>query len=93
MSASDQNSAIYVTDTPKQIRTKINKHAFSGGRDTKEEQQKYGANIEVDVPYAYLTFFLEDDAELKRIHDVQYSSNHIFIPIRLTKADRCSPAK
>lgn len=30
MSASDFNSAIFLTDTPKQIKTKINKHAFSG---------------------------------------------------------------
>jgi tryptophanyl-tRNA synthetase len=31
MSSSDLNSAIFLTDTPKQIKDKINKHAFSGG--------------------------------------------------------------
>lgn len=31
MSTSDPNSAIFLTDTPKQIKDKINKHAFSGG--------------------------------------------------------------
>jgi hypothetical protein len=25
----------------------VNKYAFSGGRDTAEEQRKFGANIEV----------------------------------------------
>ena len=37
MSASDPTSAIYVTDSPKQIKEKINKYAFSGGRLTVEE--------------------------------------------------------
>ena len=43
MSASDPNSAIFVTDTPKQIKNKVNKHAFSGGQDTKELQLQHGA--------------------------------------------------
>ncbi len=42
MSASDPNSAIFVTDTAKQIKTKINKFAFSGGRATQQEQQEKG---------------------------------------------------
>ena len=45
MSASDPNSAIFVTDTPKQIKDKINKHAFSGGQDTKELQLKHGISL------------------------------------------------
>ncbi|XP_005308891.2 tryptophan--tRNA ligase, cytoplasmic isoform X1 [Chrysemys picta bellii] len=67
MSASDPNSSIFLTDTPKQIKTKINKHAFSGGKDTIEEHRKYGGNCEVDVSYMYLTFFLEDDDELEKM--------------------------
>ena len=47
MSASDANSAIYLTDSPKQIKDKINKHAFSGGRETLEEQRELGADLEV----------------------------------------------
>lgn len=35
MSASDPNSGIFLTDTPKEIETKIKKHAFSGGRATR----------------------------------------------------------
>ena len=42
MSASLPNSAVFVTDTPKQIKDKINKHAFSGGGATKEEQEEFG---------------------------------------------------
>ena len=37
MSASIPNSAVFVTDTPRQIKDKINKHAFSGGGASKEE--------------------------------------------------------
>ena len=42
MSASNPNSAIFVTDTAKQIQKKINKFAFSGGRATEEEQREKG---------------------------------------------------
>ena len=51
MAASVPNSCILVTDKPDEIKKKINTQAKSGGRDTKEEQEKYGANLEVDVPY------------------------------------------
>lgn len=67
MSASDSNSAIFVTDTPKQIKNKINKYAFSGGQATIEEQRAKGANLDVDVPWKYLNFFLEDDERLAEI--------------------------
>lgn len=67
MSASIDSSAIFMTDTPNQIKNKINKHAFSGGREFAEEQRKYGGNPDVDVSFQYLTFFLEDDDELERI--------------------------
>ncbi|KYO45421.1 tryptophan--tRNA ligase, cytoplasmic [Alligator mississippiensis] len=67
MSASDPNSSIFLADTPKQIKTKINKHAFSGGKDTIEEHRKYGGNCDVDVSYMYLTFFLEDDDKLEQL--------------------------
>jgi len=67
MSASDPTSAIYVTDTPKQIKSKINKYAFSGGQVTEEEQRRLGANLSVDVSWKWLNFFLHDDEELKSI--------------------------
>jgi len=65
MSASDQNSAIFLTDTPKQIKNKINKYAFSGGRATVEEHRSLGGNTEVDVAFQILKFFLEDDEKLE----------------------------
>lgn len=67
MSASDTNSAIYLTDTPKQIKNKINKYAFSGGRTTVEEHRKLGGVPDIDVAYQLLKFFLEDDIELEKV--------------------------
>ena len=69
MSSSTEASGIFLTDTPQMIKKKINSFAFSGGQSTKEDQRKYGANLAVDVPYQYLTFFLEDDDQLKQIGD------------------------
>ncbi|NWS76434.1 SYWC protein, partial [Crotophaga sulcirostris] len=77
MSASDPNSSIFLTDTPKQIKTKINKHAFSGGRDTIEEHRKYGGNCDVDVSFMYLTFFLEDDDKLEQLKQA-YTSGELL---------------
>lgn len=67
MSASDANSAIFVTDTPKQIKTKITRYAFSGGGATLEEHRERGANLEVDVPWKYLNFFMDNDEKLAEI--------------------------
>merc|ERR1712180_487738 len=77
MSSSDPNASIFLTDTPKQIKNKINKHAFSGGKDTIEEHRKLGGDITVDIPYQYLTFFLEDDDRLAQIKD-DYSSGRML---------------
>ncbi|XP_025016949.1 tryptophan--tRNA ligase, cytoplasmic [Tetranychus urticae] len=67
MSASETNSAIFLTDTPKQIKDKINKYAFSGGGTTVEEHQAKGGNCDIDISYQYLTFFLDDDEKLEEI--------------------------
>ncbi len=47
MSASSANSAIYLTDTPEEISTKVITHAFSGGRQTMKEHRELGADLEV----------------------------------------------
>ena len=77
MSSSDENSAIFLTDTPNQIKKKINKYAFSGGKDTVEEHRLHGGNTDVDTSYQYLTFFLEDDAELLEIKN-KYKSGEML---------------
>lgn len=66
MSASDPDSTIYLNDTDNQIKKKIGK-AFSGGQDTREMHEKLGGRTEVDVPFQYLSFFMEDDDQLEHI--------------------------
>ncbi|SPN98810.1 probable cytoplasmic tryptophanyl-tRNA synthetase [Cephalotrichum gorgonifer] len=77
MSSSNPNSAIFMTDTPKQIKTKINKYAFSGGQETLEQHRELGGNPDVDVAYIYLTYFEEDDEKLKSIYD-SYKSGELL---------------
>lgn len=68
MSASDSESSIYLNDTDNQIKKKVGK-AFSGGQDTRELQEQIGGRTAVDVPYQYLTFFLESDDELESLRE------------------------
>ncbi|XP_053613352.1 tryptophan--tRNA ligase, cytoplasmic [Plodia interpunctella] len=77
MSASDPNASIFLNDTPKQIKNKINKYAFSGGQATVEEHREKGGNTEVDISYKYLSFFLEDDDRLAEIKK-QYESGQLL---------------
>ncbi|KAH8177349.1 tRNA synthetases class I (W and y) domain-containing protein [Sarocladium implicatum] len=77
MSASNANSAIFMTDTAKQIKTKINKHAFSGGQETLELQRELGGNPDIDVSYIYLTYFEEDDAKLEDVYK-KYKSGELL---------------
>ncbi|XP_055529433.1 tryptophan--tRNA ligase, cytoplasmic [Wyeomyia smithii] len=77
MSASDENSAVFLTDTPKQIKNKINKHAFSGGRPTLEEHRELGGNTDIDVSYQLLRFFLYDDDKLESIR-IAYSKGQLL---------------
>lgn len=69
MSASEPNSAIFMSDTPNQIKNKINKHAFSGGRETLEEHREKGGIPEVDVAFQYLSYFEDDDAVLQQVEE------------------------
>lgn len=66
MSASDPDSSIFLSDTNNQIKKKVGK-AFSGGQDTRELHKELGGRTKVDVPFNYLTFFLENDDELERL--------------------------
>ena len=83
MSASIANSAIFITDSPNQIKNKINRHAFSGGGDTAELHKENGGNCEVDVSFQYLRFFLDDDEEIEDIRKL-YSSGEM--PTSVLKA-------
>lgn len=78
MSASDPNSFIALTDDAATVKKKINKYAFSGGRDTLEEHRKKGGVPEIDVSFQYLKAFFEpDDKKLQKIYD-DYKSGKLL---------------
>ncbi|MBI2573438.1 tryptophan--tRNA ligase [Candidatus Woesearchaeota archaeon] len=77
MSSSAQNTAIYMNDDAKTIRSKVMKYAFSGGQATVEEHRKKGGNPDIDIAYQWLTFFEEDDAKLAKIYH-QYKNGEIL---------------
>ncbi|MDP7140877.1 MAG: tryptophan--tRNA ligase [Candidatus Woesearchaeota archaeon] len=68
MSASDPLSFVALTDSPTEVKKKINKYAFSGGQATVEEHRKKGGNPDVDVSYQWLTFIEEDDKKLEKVY-------------------------
>ena len=68
MGNTNSASAIYTTDTPQEVKTKINKYAFSGGQATIEEHRKKGGNPDIDVSFQYLKMMFEpDDKKLEQI--------------------------
>ncbi len=78
MSSSDEFSFIAMTDTEKEVETKIKRYAFSGGRDNLEEHRKKGGVPEKDVSYQYLRMFFEpNDEKLRKIHD-EYKSGKML---------------
>ena len=78
MSGSGSNSAIFTTDTPQDVRRKVNKYAFSGGRPDIAEHRKLGGNPEIDIAYQYLRMFFEpDDSRLEEIRG-EYASGRML---------------
>lgn len=77
MSASEPNTCIFLDDTAKQIKNKINKYAFSGGQQTVEEHRAKGGNCDVDISFQFLRFFLEDDEKLAEIRE-KYTKGEIL---------------
>src|SRR3989344_4030531 len=70
MSASNEITAIYTTDSAKEVENKIKKYAFSGGKDTLEEHRKKGGNPDIDVSFQYLRYFFDpDDKKLEKIYN------------------------
>ena len=69
MSASDaENDVIFLTDSPEEVKRKVNKYAFSGGKDTLEEHRKHGGNPDIDMSFLYLKYLFEpDDKKLAKI--------------------------
>ncbi len=68
MSASNPDSAIYITDDEKEVKRKI-MNALTGGQPTAELQRRYGGNPDACVVYKYYLLFEENDEVVRRIYE------------------------
>jgi tryptophanyl-tRNA synthetase len=66
MSASKQQTSIYLTDKPAEVKKKVMR-AFTGGKPTVEEQRKEGGNPDICSVYTYLKYFFLSDKEIKKL--------------------------
>ncbi len=88
MSSSDPTSAIWLDDSPKEVRKKIMKYAFSGGQPTVEEHRQKGGNTTVDVAFQYLhNLFMEDDKEIERIREAYEKGEMLTGELKATAAE------
>ncbi|PIO08175.1 tryptophan--tRNA ligase [Candidatus Pacearchaeota archaeon CG10_big_fil_rev_8_21_14_0_10_35_219] len=62
-----KNNAIFLNDSEKEIKKKINK-AFSGGQKTIQEHKEKGGNPDVDVSFIYLKNLFLSENESKKIY-------------------------
>ena len=76
MSSTESVKPIFLTDTEKEASAKISK-CMSGGGETRELQEKFGADLTIDVPYQWALVFENDDNVLKSYAE-RYSSGEIL---------------
>ncbi|RMH15221.1 MAG: tryptophan--tRNA ligase [Gammaproteobacteria bacterium] len=88
MSASQPNSTIFTTDTPKQAGKKV-KRAVTGGRQTIAEQKELGGIPEqCNVFSWYRTIFEDDDSALQKRYEDCRSGTLMCGPCKQELADR-----
>lgn len=68
---------ILLSDNQKEVERKINKVAFSGGRDTMEEHRRLGGQCDIDVSFQYIRFFSNNDEEVNEIQK-KYSKGEML---------------
>ncbi len=71
-----KGNAIYLQDSPKEVRKKV-MNAFSGGQASVDEHRLKGGDPDVDVPYTYLRYFFLTAAEAEEIA-VQYRNGKLL---------------
>ncbi len=62
-----KNNAIFLLDSEKEIKRKIQR-AFSGGQKTLEEHRKKGGNPDIDVSFLYLKYLFLSKEESDKLH-------------------------
>ncbi len=88
MSSSDQTTGIYLADDHKTVRRKLMKYAFSGGRDTAEEQRKYGANPDIDFAFNVYRMLEPDLNRTAEIYDEYKSGKMLSGEMKALASDR-----
>ncbi len=86
MSSSYPDSAIFLNDTPEQARRKIMR-AFTGGRDTAEEQRKHGANPDICKVCEILKYHYPDTKKVMDIIQSEKSGETLCGEIKEFTAD------
>jgi tryptophanyl-tRNA synthetase len=86
MSSSVPETAIFLTDPPEIARKKI-MTAFTGGRDTAEEQHRLGANPEVCKVCNFLKFHFQDDKKVSEIWESERKGKTLCGEVKLFTAD------
>lgn len=76
MSASEPDTAIFLSDSASEVKQKINK-SFSGGRPTLEEHKKYGGNPDIDKAYEILKYHHPDTKFINEVYE-KYKSGEIL---------------
>ncbi len=90
MSSSDTTTGIYLDDDRKTVRKKLMKYAFSGGRDTAEEQRKYGANPDIDFSFNVFRLLENDPSVVSRIYEEYRTGQLLSGEMKAMTADRIS---
>jgi len=67
MSSSEPETAIFLDDKPEEVKSKISR-AFTGGRDTVEEQRKKGGNPDICKIYELYKFHHHDSKFVSRVY-------------------------
>lgn len=70
-SSTDTDSTIFLTDSAKIIKEKVNMYAVSGsrGNGSLEAHKMLGGDVAADIPCQYLKFFEMDDIKLHEIYE------------------------
>lgn len=88
MSASAARSAIFTVDKPETVKRKV-MNAFTGGRETVEEQRRLGGNVDVCTVFQYYYFLFEpDDTALSERKSACRSGDLLCGPCKQELAER-----
>jgi tryptophanyl-tRNA synthetase len=90
MSSSDPNSVISLNDSRNTVRKKLMKYAFSGGRDTAEEQREYGANPDIDFSFNIFRIMEDDQSRVSSIYESYKSGEMLSGEMKSIAAEKIS---